>query len=160
MRRFDFSIGKCLALAGILAITSNAVFAHSLTVPFFRDDAPPLAGGAPTSGSAGFISVSNTTDTVVTMYVVYYQKNHNDEVIFQQASGFDLEPGRGISWRPIQSDPGEGAGQNVQNVLLGLGPRGSAEIIWLRDEGGPGALAGRYVEVTTVGTFAHVLRGG
>ena len=157
MRRLDCSIGKCLALAGLLAITSNAVFAHSLTVPFFRDDAPPLAGGAPTSGSAGFIAVSNTTDTVVTMYVVYSQMNHNDDIIVQEASGFPLEPGRAISWRPIQDDPGEGAGRDVDNVLLGLGPRGSAQIIWLRDEGGPGALAGRYVEITSVGAFAHVL---
>lgn len=159
MRRLGFSIGKCLALAGVLAITSNAVFAHSLSVPFFRDDAPPLSGGAPTSGSAGFISVSNTTDTVITMYVVYYQTNHNDDVIFQQASGFPLVPGRGISWRPIQSDPSEGAGQGVENVLLGLGPQGSAQIIWLRDEGGPGALVGRYVEFSTMGAFAHVLLG-
>lgn len=149
-----------LAVTGIIALTSSAVFAHSLTVPFFRDDAPPLAGGVPASGSAGFISVSNTTDTMVTMYVVYSQKNHNDDVIFQQASGFDIDPGRGISWRPIQNDPGEGEGQGVANVVLGLGPRGSAQIIWLRSEGGPGALAGRYVEITNAGAFAHVLRGG
>ena len=155
-----FFIGKCLALAGLLALSSNAVFAHSLTVPFFRDDAPPLSGGAPTSGSAGFISVSNTTDNVVTMHVVYFQTNHNDDVIFQQASGIDLDPRRGISWRPIQDDPGENQGRLVENVLLGLGPEGSAQIIWLRSEGGPGALAGRYVEFTSVGAFAHVLRGG
>ncbi len=154
------SIAMRLAVAGLLALTSSAVFAHSLTVPFFRDDAPSLAGGVPASGSAGFISVSNTTDTVVTMYVVYFQKNHNDDVIFQEASGFDIDPGRGISWRPVQSDPGEGEGQFVENVGLGLGPQGSAQIIWLRSEGGPGALAGRYVEITNAGSFAHVLRGG
>ena len=155
-----FSIGKCLALAGLIAFTSNAVFAHSLTVPFFRDDAPPLSGGAPASGSAGFISLSNTTDNVVTMYVVYFQRNHNDDIVFQQASGFDLDPRQGVSWRPIQDDPREGQGRLVENVLLGLGPEGSAWIIWLRDEGGPKALAGRYVELTSAGAFAHVLLGG
>lgn len=152
-----FSIGKCLALAGLFALTSNAVLAHSLSVPFFRDDAPPLSGGAPTSGSAGFISVSNTTDNVVTMHVVYFQKNNNDDIVFQQASDFDLSPRQGISWRPIQDDPSEGPGRMVENVMLDLGFEGSARIIWLRSEGGPGALAGRYVEFTSTSAFAHVL---
>ena len=152
-----FSIGKCLALAGLFALASNAVVAHSLSVPFFRDDAPPLSGGAPTSGSAGFISVSNTTDNVVTMYVVYFQKNNNNDIIFQQASGIDLEPRQGISWRPVKDDPSEGPGRIVENVLLGLGSEGSARIIWLRSEGGPGALAGRYVELTSASAFGHVL---
>lgn len=154
------SIRKCLALAGLLALTSNAVFAHSLSVPFFKDDAPPLSGSAPDSGSAGFISVSNTTDNVIKMYVVYFQKNRNDDVIFQEAGDFDLDPGQGISWRPIQDDPAEGQGQAVGNVILGLGNEGSAQLIWLQAEGGPAALVGRYTEYSNSGAFAHVLLGG
>lgn len=157
--RYSF-LTRCLACAGILAITSGAAFAHSLSVPFFKDDAPPLSGGAPDSGSAGFISVSNTTDNVITMYVVYFQKNHNEDMIFQEASDFDLDPGQGISWRPIQDDPAEGQGQAVGNVILGLGDEGSAKLIWLQAEGGPTALVGRYTEYSNSGAFAHVLLGG
>lgn len=146
-----------LALTGILVTLSSVALAHSLSVPFFRDDAPPLANTTPTSGSAGIISVLNTTDNVVTMHVVYSQRNNNGDIISQQSSPFDLQPHQGISWRPIQDDPIENVGRGVQNVILDLGGEGSADLIWLSAEGGAGTLVGRYTELSSVGAFAHVL---
>lgn len=146
-----------LALTGILAALSSAALAHTLSVPFFRDDAPPLGNGTPTSGSAGIISASNTTGNVVTMHVVYLQRNNDGDIIFQQSSPFDLQPHQGISWRPIQDDPAENLGRGVQNVILGFGEEGSAELIWLKTEGGAGTLVGRYTELSSAGAFAHVL---
>ena len=152
-------MNKSLALAGVLAVLSTVAFAHSLTVPFFRDDAPAIGSTPPASGSVGIIGAFNTTDTVVTMHVVYFQTNNNGDVIFQQASPFDLEPLQGISWRPIQDDPAENLGQAIQNVMLDLGDEGSARLIWLKAEGGAGALVGRYNELSSAGAFSHVLLG-
>ena len=75
----------------------------------------------------------------------------------RESSPFDLQPRQGISWRPIQNDPAENLGRDVVNVILGFGDEGSAELIWLKTEGGSGTLVGRYTEVSSAGAFAHVL---
>lgn len=146
-----------LALAGILVTLSSVALAHSLSVPFFRDDAPPLGDTTPTSGSAGIISAYNTSDRVVEMHVVYSQMNNDGEPIFQQSRPFQLGPRQAVSWRPIQNDPAEGLGLGVPNLILGLGNIGSADIVWLDADGGPGTLVGRYAELSASGAFAHVL---
>ena len=148
---------KSLALAWILVTLSSVAWAHSLSVPFFRDNAPPLGGTTPTTGSAGIISVYNTSDEVVTMHVVYSQKDGDGDPVIQQSSPFELQPHQGVSWRPIQDDPAENLGRGIQNVILGLSDEGSAELIWLSADGGPGTLVGRYAELSSSGAFAHVL---
>ncbi len=146
-----------LALTGVLVTLSSVALAHSLSVPFFRDDAPPLGGMTPSTGSAGIISVYNTRDEVVTMHVVYSQRDSDGDSVVQQSSPFELQPHQGVSWRPIQDDPAENLGRGVPNVILGLGAEGSAELIWLSADGGPGTLVGRYAELSSSGAFAHVL---
>ena len=147
----------CAAMIGILAVMSSAAFAHTLHVPFFKDDGDALEGTRPVEGSAGFIAVSNTTNAPITMYVVYEQMDLNGDVVVQEAGKYLLGPGQGISWRPVKESPEEGPGVAVPDMILGFSDSGAARIIWLDAEGGAGALRGRYTEYTDQNAFAHVL---
>lgn len=148
---------KCLALLSAFVLGASTSFAHTLTVPFFKDDGTASGNGSISEGSLGFISISNTTDNTITMNIVYIQQDLNGDSVVQEAAEFQLVPRAAISWRPVGDDVSEGTGRGVPNVLSGFGASGSAEIIWLASEGGPGALVGRYTERSNAGNFAHVL---
>ena len=144
---------KFVAFVLAFVLCASTSFAHTLTVPFFKDDAPAVGG------SEGYISVSNTTTNVITMNVVYIQDDLNGEAVVQPAAEFLLSPRQAVSWRPVGDTLNEGKGRDVPNVLDGFGAEGSAQIIWLASEGGPGALIGRYSEQTNSRAFAYILLG-
>ncbi len=141
----------CLTVAAV-------AWPHSLSVPAFRDDGDVIANGSADGGNAAFIALKNTTGDALTIYIVYIQPDNQGQTVPQAAVPFTLQPKQQITWRPVQSDPIEGAGRAVPDTLAGSAPVGSIQIIWI---GGPDmkdAVVGRYVELSPRGDMAHVLR--
>ncbi len=154
----------CAVVTLGVVIASAGASPHSLTVPFFRDDGDAIGDNGPQTGGAGVITVTNTRNQPITMQLVYAHNDVTGQATYQQAVPYVIGARRTVSWRPVKTDPAEGDGQNVPNVLPGTGNFGSLDIYWV---GGPemtGALIGRYQEISLGGgAMMHVLletRGG
>ena len=133
---------------------------HTLTVPFFRDEGSTMGQSGPQTGAAGVISVRNTRDVPVDIYLVYAINDVTGDANVQQATAPYTLPARGsVSWRPAQDDPAEGEGRNVPNVLAGSGNFGSVTVYWIGGDEMAGALVGRYHEFTSSRAMMHVLTG-
>lgn len=142
-----------------LTITISAAFAgaHTLAVPFFSDDAPNTSGGSVVAGNAAFIGLKNTSSAPVLVEVTYLSEI--DGVLVRQApKRFQLKANEGVSWRPAKDDPSEGTGRLVPNIDSGTPPFGSVTITWRGGEFGANTLNGRYVQLSTSGAFAHVIK--
>lgn len=145
-------------VAGFAAlILAAGAWAHSLTVPHFRDDGDLIVNGSTGAGTAAFISIKNTTDQPLTVYIVYDIPDNDGQVIPQAAAPFGLKPRQQVSWRPIRDDPIEGAGRSVPNALNGSAPEGSVQIIWIGGAENADAVVGRFMEMSSHGDMAHVL---
>jgi hypothetical protein len=144
------------ALAIAICACSETAAPHSVTVPFFRDDGSTMENPGPVTGSAGLITVWNTRNQPVTMYLVYVQNSVGGAVV-QQAVTYTIGARRVVSWRPVQDDRAEGAGQSVPNVQQGLGPFGSVTIYWYGGGEMTGAIVGQYREFASGYAMMHVL---
>lgn len=141
----------------VVTSVTHMAFPHSLTVPFFRDDGGAMGTTGPATGGAGVITVRNTRDTPITMYLVYGQKDGDGGTQIQQAVPYTIVSKGWAQWRPVKDDAAEGAGRAVPNMLPGLGDFGSVVIYWTGDESMSGALIGRYAEYSPRGSMMHVL---
>ncbi len=145
------------AMACAATLSASEAFPHSLTVPFFRDDGGVMGTTGPTNGGAGVITVRNTRDTPITMYLVYGQKDGDGGTQIQQAVPYTIVGKGWAQWRPAKDDAAEGAGRDVPNMLPGLGDFGSVVIYWTGGDSMTGALIGRYAEYSSRGSMMHVL---
>jgi hypothetical protein len=145
------------ALCCIGLLPADSAFPHSLAVPFFRDNGGTMENAGPTEGGAALISVANTRDEPITMYIVYGQKDGAGGYVIQQAVPYQLGAKEFLRWRPAQDDPAEGVGRRVPNVLAGLGAFGSVTIYWIGGDDMTGAIVGQYREFTSGSAMMHVL---
>lgn len=150
--RFAAAVWVCVAL-----LPAGTAAPHSLTVPFFRDDGGTMADSGPHDGAAALITVTNTRNTPVTMYLVYAQNDVDGGTLLQQAVPYTLTPKQVVRWRPVKDDPAEGSSRAVPNVLAGLGNFGSVVVYWTGGDETTGALVGQYREFSSRSTSMHVL---
>ena len=148
---------KLMLTATLLSVAAIGAAAHSLAVPFFADNAPNLQGGTVSQGVAGFIGLMNTSSAPVLVDVTYVFDS-GGTTVSQTPQRFQLQPLQGVSWRPYKDDPTEGNGRLVPNILPGGQPFGAAKITWRGGEFGANTLTGRYVQISTTGSFAHILK--
>jgi hypothetical protein len=146
----------CSTIATLLTMASLAD-GHTLAVPFFADSAGLLQQGI-SSGTAGFIGLKNQTSSSIVIDIVYMYRDDNGDTVRQPPQKYTLQPNIGISWRPFSDDPAEGPGRAVPNVLPGGKPAGSAIISWRGGALDGKSLTGRYVQLSSDGSFAHVIR--
>lgn len=147
-----------MATAVALAL-AGAASPHSLTVPFFKDNGGDVQNASPGTGSAAFITVRNTRDEPVTMFLVYAQSDPQGNVVLQPAVAYTVEANTVLNFRPVQDDPVEGIGQGVPNMMPGLGDFGSLSIYWVGGAEMKNALIGKYREFTSSRDMMYVLIG-
>jgi hypothetical protein len=152
---------KTRAISGVLALAAflagDIAAPHSMTVPFFRDDGDAIGTTGPQTGGAGVITVTNTRNQPVTMYLVYTQNDVTGQANYQQQVPHVIGAKRTVQWRPVKTDPAEGDGQSVPDTLQGSGNFGSVTIYWIGGDEMNGALIGRYQEFSRGDTMMHVL---
>ena len=133
----------------VMLLGGSAALATTFAIPFFRS----VTTG--TDQSLAFIGVKNLTTGTVVVSGTYTALDVSD-VAQNQTFTFTLGPLLGLSWEPLLDDAGiEGTvPAAIQNMTHQARLTGSVTLA------SPGAIAGRYVELKTVGNhssaFAHV----
>ena len=140
-----------------VAVTATA---GTIGVPQFNDEA--VATGAdlfPTAtGKATFIALKNNTATDAEYTILYFGLTGGNRT--PGANTFSIAGNAARGWRPIQTDPNEGAGQLIPNATapgggdLASPTAGTATILYT---GGSSDVSGRvlgFITGTTAATNA------
>lgn len=140
---------KKLGILALTAVFCASVYASSLAVPWFVDNAPAgnfVPGKA--NGVTGVIILkSNRTDTL-TCSIAYFSAEGQELGPFAPDNTFEIAPLSSLSFRPVENDPSStpGGQEGAAAVLVPDRPRnvdtkknGSATISWV---GGPSDVQG------------------
>jgi len=124
---------KSIGSACLCVTFTWCALAGTLSVPFWLDDSSDSwTDGFPSdeNQTATFIGVRNNTGAPLTITVTYADPDATDRTPF--ANTFTLQPGQGVSYRPVIDDTiqEDAAARAVPNKNGGL-PRGSSRYTWV-----------------------------
>jgi len=139
-----------------MALVGSFAFAGTLVVPQFFDQTAADGGSEdgsfpPSSGSAAFIGIANTTNSAILLTLTYTRANGDDRT--PVANTYLLGANQTVGFRPRATDGSEGVGQAVPNMVIQAGdsPAGVATITYA---GAGDQLAGRYIQIDSAGNVS------
>ena len=99
MKKLSIVTVAVIAVAGIAC-------ASSLGVPWFLDNAPPLSGYPPSSGTLGLVYLHNNTPDDITAEILYINSTGDLLGPWAPDNSFVIPANASVAFRPVASDLG------------------------------------------------------